>query len=81
MYKRQDSRYYALANYQLTGAPSYAAQVSFQDGGSYGIFVRSAQGHWYMTGSPGFPLCPNIVPATVARVWHLANYPACQGSA
>jgi len=71
-------RYYALANYQLVGHPSYAAQVSFQDGGSYGIFIRSVHGSWSMTGSPGFPICPGIVPAAVASAWHLVNYAACQ---
>jgi hypothetical protein len=30
-----------------------------------------------MTGSPGFPLCAKDVPKTVAQLWGLKNYPAC----
>lgn len=76
-YDASNKTYYALANFQLTGSPSYAAQVSFQDGGSYGIFTKTASGTWVMTGSPGFPVCPNIVPTTVASLWKLPDIPAC----
>ena len=76
-YDAVDHRYWALANFNLVLPASYAATVSFQDGGSYGVFHRSAKGKWIMKGYGGVPLCPRIVPAVVAHLWHLANYPAC----
>src|SRR5579863_3894296 len=56
-YDALDHRYWALASFQLILPASYKAEVSFQDGGSMGIFNKVGSGKWYMTGSPGFPLC------------------------
>jgi hypothetical protein len=42
-----------------------------------GIFNKVAGGKWFMTGSPGFPLCAKDVPSIVAHLWGLKNYPAC----
>ncbi len=78
-YDAVDHRYWALANFNLVLPASYAAKVSFQDGGSYGVFFRTTTGHWVMKGNAGIPLCPSIVPSVVAHLWALANYQACQG--
>jgi hypothetical protein len=62
-YDAVDHRYWALANFNLLLPASYAAKVSFQDGGSYGVFLRTTTGHWLMKGHAGIPLCPSIVPS------------------
>jgi hypothetical protein len=76
-YDAVDHRYWAIASFELVLPASYKAQVSFQDGGSMGIFNKVGSGKWYMTGSPGFPLCAKDVPSVVAHLWGLKNYPAC----
>jgi hypothetical protein len=72
-----DKRYWAIASFNLVLPASYKANVSFQDGGNMGIFNKVGAGKWYMTGSPGFPLCAKDVPSVVAKLWGLKNYPAC----
>lgn len=76
-YDAVDHRDWALAAFNLALPSSYKAGVSFQDGGNMGIFHRIGSGKWIMTGSPGFPLCAKDVPAPVAHLWGLKNYPAC----
>jgi hypothetical protein len=76
-YDAVDHRDWALAAFNLVLPSSYKAGVSFQDGGNMGIFYRIGSGKWIMTGSPGFPLCAKDVPAPVAKLWGLKNYPAC----
>ncbi|HEY5439125.1 MAG TPA: hypothetical protein VIJ99_09510 [Acidimicrobiales bacterium] len=76
-YDAVDHREWALASFGLTLPASYKAEVSFQDGGSMGIFNKVGSGAWYMTGSPGLPLCAKDVPSVVAHLWGLKNYPAC----
>ena len=72
-----DKRVWAIASFNLVLPASYKASVSFQDGGNMGIFYRVGGGKWIMTGSPGFPLCAKDVNQTVAQLWGLKNYPAC----
>jgi ABC-type transport system substrate-binding protein len=76
-YDALDKRVWAIAAFNLVTPASYKAEVSFQDGGNMGIFYKIGAGKWFMTGSPGFPLCAKDVPKTVARLWGLKNYPAC----
>jgi hypothetical protein len=76
-YDAVDHRSWAIASFTLILPASYKAEVSFQDGGSMGIFNQIGSGQWFMTGSPGFPLCAKDVPSVVARLWGLKNYPAC----
>ena len=76
-YDAVDSREWAVASFGLVLPASYRAGVSFQDGGSMGIFNKIGSGTWVMIGSPGLPLCPKDVPSVVARLWGLKNYPAC----
>lgn len=76
-YDAVDHREWALASFNLILPASYTAEVSFQDGGSMGIFNKIGSGKWFMTGSPGFPLCAKDVPSIVAHLWGLKNYPAC----
>lgn len=72
-----DHRFWALANFELVVPASDKAEVSFQDGGSYGIFVRTLHGRWVMRGYAGIPLCPSVVPTPVANVWHMVKYASC----
>lgn len=76
-YDGVDHRDWAIASFNLVLPASYKAEVSFQDGGSMGIFNKIGAGKWFMTGSPGFPLCAKDVPSVVAHLWGLKNYPAC----
>jgi hypothetical protein len=76
-YDAVDHRDWAIASFGLVIPASYKAEVSFQDGGSMGIFNKIGSGKWYMTGSPGFPLCAKDVPVVVAHLWGLKNYQAC----
>jgi hypothetical protein len=76
-YDAVDHREWAIASFGLILPASYRAEVSFQDGGSMGIFNKIGSGQWFMTGSPGFPLCAKDVPSVVAHLWGLKNYPAC----
>src|SRR5664280_878754 len=76
-YDALDKRTWALASFNLVLPASYKAEVSFQDGGNMGIFYKVGAGKWTMTGSPGFPLCAKDVQKTVAQLWGLKNYPAC----
>jgi hypothetical protein len=76
-YDAVDQRTWAIAAFNLVTPASYKAEVSFQDGGNMGIFYEIGSGKWIMTGSPGFPLCAKDVPKTVAHLWGLKNYPAC----
>lgn len=76
-YDAVDKRYWAIAAFNLVLPASYKAEVSFQDGGNMGIFNKIGTGKWFMTGSPGFPLCAKDVPSVVANLWGLKNYPAC----
>jgi hypothetical protein len=76
-YDAVDHRDWAIASFNLVMPASYKAQVSFQDGGSMGIFNKVGSGKWFMTGSPGFPLCAKDVQSIVAHLWGLKNYPAC----
>lgn len=76
-YDAVDHREWAIASFGLILPASYKAEVSFQDGGSMGIFKKIGSGQWFMTGSPGFPLCAKDVPSVVAHLWGLKNYPAC----
>jgi len=76
-YDALDRRTWAIASFNLVTPASYKAEVSFQDGGNMGIFYKVGAGKWIMTGSPGFPLCAKDVQMTVAQLWGLKNYPAC----
>ena len=76
-YDALDHHYWALANFALVLPASYKAEVSFQDGGSYGVYVRTVSGRWRMKGYAGVPLCPSVVPAPVAHLWHLVHYGGC----
>jgi ABC-type transport system substrate-binding protein len=76
-YDALDKRTWAIASFNLVTPASYKAEVSFQDGGNMGIFYKVGVSKWIMTGSPGFPLCAKDVPKTVAQLWGLKNYPAC----
>lgn len=76
-YDAVDHRDWAIASFNLVLPASYKAEVSFQDGGNMGIYNKIGSGKWFMTGSPGFPLCAKDVPSIVAHLWGLKDYPAC----
>ena len=76
-YDAVDHREWAFANFNLVLPASMKAEISFQDGGSYGIFNRVGSGRWFMIGEPGIPLCAKKFPAVVARLWGMQKYATC----
>ena len=76
-YDAVDHREWAFANFNLVLPASMKAEISFQDGGSYGIFNRVGSGAWFMIGEPGIPLCAKEFPAVVARLWGMDTYATC----
>jgi hypothetical protein len=76
-YDATDHREWAFANFNLVLPASMKAEISFQDGGSYGIFNRVGSGAWFMIGEPGIPLCAKEFPAVVARLWGMDTYATC----
>ena len=76
-YDAVDHREWAFANFNLVLPASMKAEISFQDGGSYGIFNRVGSGRWFMIGEPGIPLCAKEFPAVVARLWGMQKYATC----
>jgi hypothetical protein len=76
-YNAVDHREWALANFKLVLPASMKAEISFQDGGSYGIFNKIGAGKWFMIGEPGIPLCAKEFPSVIARLWGLDNYATC----
>jgi hypothetical protein len=76
-YDAVDHRYWALAYFDLVYPASLTAEISFQDGGSIGIFVTIGSRPWRMITSPALPLCPRDFPLVVARLWGPATFAAC----
>jgi hypothetical protein len=76
-YDAVDHRDWAFANFELVRPASMKAEISFQDGGSYGVFNRVGSGRWYMIGEPGIPLCAKEFPAVVAHLWGLDTFATC----
>jgi low affinity Fe/Cu permease len=82
---RPDSVYYALdpvtgihwafANFDPSSTLTPQQEVSFQDGGSTGMFREPPNAGWQFLGSVGAPRstsCGGPIPASVLRIW---NYP------
>jgi len=76
-YDAVDHREWALADFNLVYPASMKAEISFQDGGSFGVFNRIGSGTWYMIGHPGIPLCAKDFPAVVAHLWGMDKYATC----
>jgi hypothetical protein len=72
--------YWALAQFRGSGTESFNVQVSFQDGGNYGMFRKTAAGTWQAQ-DPGFPpVCGEVkfFPHRVLKAWSLPTRPPVQ---
>jgi hypothetical protein len=76
-YDAVDHRYWAIAAFDLLHPASLKAEISFQDGGNFGVFNKIGSGKWFMIWSPAIPLCPANFPAIVARFWGRRIFAAC----
>jgi hypothetical protein len=70
-------KYYALGLFTFSGNPSSRFGISFQDGGDYGIFIRSPGDGWVVEPFNAVPMCATIFPMVVARLWHFVDAGAC----
>lgn len=70
-------KYYALGLFTFTGNPSSRFGISFQDGGDYGIFIRSPGGAWVVQPFNEVPMCENIFPQVVDALWHFVQAGGC----
>jgi hypothetical protein len=65
---------WAMVSFLPSPRAPLAVKVGFQDGNRYGLFYRSPQGGWKMTGFGGEPLgCGTRLPTSVRRYWHLVS--------
>jgi hypothetical protein len=85
---RPDSVYYAfdpstgvhwaVANFNPSTTLSERQSVSFQDGGSIGVFRQAANAGWQLLGGGGAPPdCTSYLPAKVRSVWNWPAGPSC----
>lgn len=69
--------YWALAEFRPSSTASLQVQVSFQDGGNYGMFRKVGSGAWQAQ-TPGWPpVCDEAqyFPTSVLRTWALPTSP------
>jgi hypothetical protein len=76
-YDALDDREWAIAYFSLVHPASIKAEISFQDGGSIGVFNKIGSGEWFMIWSPALPLCPGDFPSVVAHLWGPKIFAAC----
>jgi hypothetical protein len=87
---RPDSVYYAfdpatgihwaVANFSPGPTLTEQQSVSFQDGGSIGVFSQAANSGWQLLGGGGAPPdCTSYLPATVRSVWNWPYGASCGG--
>ena len=76
-YDAADHREWAIAAFDLLHPASLKAEISFQDGGNFGVFNKVGSGKWFMIWSPALPLCPNEVPSVVAHLWGAKIFAVC----
>jgi hypothetical protein len=76
-YDAADHREWAIANFGLVHPASLKAEISFQDGGSFGVFNKVGSGKWFMIWSPALPLCATEFPSPVARAWGPTVFAVC----
>jgi hypothetical protein len=76
-YDAVDHREWAIASFNLVHPASLKAEISFQDGGNFGVFNKIGSGQWFMIWSPALPLCPGEFPSVVARLWGPKMFAAC----
>jgi len=71
--------HWAVANFDPSPTLSLRQSVSFQDGGSIGVF-REAGASWRLLGVGGEPAdCSHYIPLNVRSVWHWAPTQGCGG--
>jgi len=76
-YDAVDHREWAIASFSLVHPASLKAEISFQDGGSFGVFNKIGIGKWFMIWSPALPICPTEFPSVVAHLWGPKMFAAC----
>ena len=76
-YDAADHREWAIATFGLVHPASFKAEVSFQDGGSIGVFNKIGSGKWIMIWSPALPLCAREFPSIVAHLWGPTVFAVC----
>jgi hypothetical protein len=74
--------YWALAHFEPSSTASLNVQVSFQDGGNFGMFRRTGAGSWQVgiAGEP--PVCGELkfYPQAVLMAWSLPATAPTQGN-
>ncbi|MFZ0216017.1 MAG: PKD domain-containing protein, partial [Candidatus Dormiibacterota bacterium] len=69
---------WAMAAFVPSSSATSGQRLGFQDGGSTGIFERTAGASWHLVGLGGEPFpCPGRLPAAVQSAWGLATPPGC----
>ncbi len=76
-YDAVDHREWAIASFGLVHPASLKAEISFQDGGNFGVFNKIGAGKWFMIWSPALPLCPEDFPSVVAHLWGPKMFAVC----
>jgi hypothetical protein len=76
-YDAVDHREWAIASFSLVHPSSLRAEISFQDGGSFGVFNKIGTGRWFMIWSPALPLCATDFPSVVAHLWGSKMFADC----
>ncbi len=74
-YDEGTDAFYAYANFTTTPGASLEAQVSMQDGGSFGLFVRPSGSHWRFLTHGAVPMCLiNLgIPVAVVAAWGIVQ--------
>ena len=76
-YDAADHREWAIAAFGLVYPASLKAEISFQDGGNFGVFNKIGSGRWFMIWSPALPLCATEFPPVVAHLWGPTVFAVC----
>jgi hypothetical protein len=70
--------HWAVANFNPSATLSEQQSVSFQDGGSIGVFRQAPHAAWQLLGGGGAPPdCTGYLPAAVRSVWNWPSGASC----
>jgi hypothetical protein len=70
--------HWAVANFDPSTTLSLQQSVSFQDGGSIGVFRQAPNAGWVLLGGAGAPPdCTGYLPADIRAVWNWPAGPSC----
>ncbi len=80
-YDTSTGTYWGTASFLPSALAGPSAASRFQDGGGVGIFTRTRDAAWRMTGVGGAPFpCAGELPASIESAWGLKNSPYCAGA-